>query len=158
MRPVRAFALAGLLAALASPAAAQADFCAMLDQLKAAALEPQAFESLKAAPEQNEPNSTVTVPGFAVHSCRIANYGHDFGQGTGIWCRQSLAPPELSLDILASEMERCTGVKGVREDEWNNALLFDLGPVTVMVDEDGTDRAHVGRSVEFAMRRSKPAG
>ena len=155
---MRALALAGLLAAaLASPAAAGPDFCAVLDRLKAAALEPKPFDSLRANPSHREPNSTVTVPGFAGHSCRIADYGHDFGEGTGVWCHQNLAPPELSIVILSAEIERCTGVKGVRSDPWGRTLLYDLGPVTVMVDENGTNRAKVGRAGEFAIRRSKPA-
>jgi len=153
---VRAAILAAaVLATTAAPAAATVDRCEWVLGVLAAAEETEPFASLRgAAVSSGESRSIVTVPGFAVRHCTILDLVADFGEGAALWCRRSLAGPELTARGLADLVADCAG-EPVASDPWPGLERYhiDVGGVRIFIKESGTDRAHVGRSIELIVRR-----
>ena len=154
---IRTLLLATALAAAATPALAADPFCDALNKLVAAAEEEDPFASQKVGGSDGMFGVRDPVPGFRPSVCSIANMGFEFGQGPSAFCRQTLAPPELNGRDLAAEVMRCTGADIEPNPARQYEVSFLIRGVIVRIEESGTDRGKVGRSVGLIVRRAGPA-
>ena len=151
---VLAFGLtATALSAVPSAAApsARGVFCSALDRALAAAEGPQPFESLRLN-MAGDPNwSRLSIPG--IRSCSVGRYGFSEGNAHALWCRQTLAPPELTVENLTADTARCLGRQ---PEDRDGDQVFDLGRVVIRIAGHCTDECQVGRSVEYRIEVAKP--
>ncbi|HLL31686.1 MAG TPA: hypothetical protein VK403_11880 [Allosphingosinicella sp.] len=133
-------------AALLAPTAGGAqlvsqDFCHGLTRVVNAARNDGGFDSLE--------RSRAAPPhlGFR-HGCRA----HD-GTRTlpaAWWCRQTLAPEELSLARLAARTAACLPDAVRTQGRYHGSeAIFTLPYARILISERGGPRAHVGRIVSF---------
>ena len=129
---------AGWLALAGGAAAAQdkADFCTELRRTMAAARETPAFASLEAAPPEL---------GFEGGGClRVWA-----GKAPAYRCHQTLSPPDLSQERLVERTRACLPEAVEAETEDYGERLLHYREYDIEIDETGTDRSHVGRSVSL---------
>jgi len=130
--------LAGLAMAQAAEAQRPSDqelFCADLQRVLEDAGGDQPFHLLE--------NGRAAPPtlGFA-GGCRRSGDARQY-----FWlCTQTLAPPELSLRSLVERTRAC--LPDAPRPAMNRVFArFDLPNAVIRIDERGTERSHVGRSV-----------
>jgi hypothetical protein len=145
------FAFAALMLAQGASAPVQDDpgFCRVVQTVVAAAAEPEPFASLRGRPwaDGAQYSSRVEPPGFEGY-CSVAHVtAEDGAYGAALWCRRSLAPAGLTAAGLSEGVGRCLGLTPASGSE-DRETLFETARYRIHIEEQGTDRAHVGRSVE----------
>lgn len=137
-----AMVLAGLAMAQAAQAQrplGQTQFCADLERVLEDANGDQPFYLLE--------NGRAAPPGLGfVHGCRRSGDARQY-----FWlCTQNLAPPELSVRSLMERVQACLP-NAPRPTFNRRSARFELPDAVIRINEHGTDRAHVGRSVTLVV-------
>jgi hypothetical protein len=127
--------LAAALLTLPGAAPAKGDdiFCQDVRRLARAAQETPPFNSLVA--ENFRP--------------RLLARGCSHNMLGGYTCLQTLAPRDLTRETVAGRIRACLpgATLTTRRDYLHHELTVRSGRLTATVDEHGTERAHVGRTV-----------
>jgi len=150
-RLFRAGAAIGLLSALWVPAPAFAQaLCPALQRIILASREAVPFASLR-----REAGSTeILVPGFQSHSCVV-------DPGVEVRCWTVLAPPELELAAMETNMRACLGVdpaESTTARRWgeSNSVTFVAEGLRFRVGNACHFRCRAGLIASFAVSFSEP--
>jgi hypothetical protein len=149
---MRTISVAIAAAALAAPAAAQAqlvkqDFCHGLERVVEAARDNGGFlflERARAAPPHLD---------FR-HGCRAT--GDERRQ---YWlCTQSLAPEHMSREALAARVEACLPEAVRSTGDYGHESVFTLPQAQIRISERGGPGAKVGRIVTLVVEATRVGG
>ena len=136
--------LAAALLLTPAPALAQgpdADDCALLQRIAAAAAEPTPFASLAGA----------NLYALLGNWCRV-----DTPAPRSLMCSRSLTPEEYSEDAMIARIQRCLpGTEIVPRLPWESTRLRN-GQLRIDVNELGGPRAKVGRIVTLYLDSLAP--
>ncbi len=151
------FALALTGAGSPDAPASPPGFCTVLDAIIAAAHEPTPFRSLSAPADYgNQAWSTQVVPGFAY--CSLTTTTIAGSEIPTVSCWRRMAPRDLTANSLALETGSCLG-EAPTPSVWDptvGEMVFNQGPVRIVIEESCTDQCHVGRLVTYRIEARRP--